>query len=57
MTWILLKSPRKSTQFTKHFSSMHTKGNIQLKFENGGLLLDQRYIFYFLGNKFIKISQ
>ena len=31
MPWIVLQSPGKSPQFTKYFSSMHPKGNNQLK--------------------------
>ena len=45
MTCILLQSPGKSPQFTKYLSSMHPKVNPQLKFENGGFLLDLHYIY------------
>ena len=45
--WILLQPPGKSPQFTKYLSSMHPKGNTQLKFENGGFLLYQHYMYPF----------
>ena len=31
MPWILLQSPGKSPQFTKHLSSIHPKGNTQVQ--------------------------
>ena len=48
MPWILLQSPGKTPQFTKYLSLMHHKVNTQSKFENGGFLLDQNYIYPFL---------
>ena len=48
ITWILIQSPGKPSQFTNNLSSMHSKGNTQLQLENCGFLLDQSYIYYFL---------
>ena len=38
----------KSPQFTNRLFSMYPNGNTQLKFENGGFLFNQNYIFSFL---------
>ena len=55
--WILLKSPEKSPQFTNHLSLMYPNGNTQLKFENGGYLLDQHYFFSLFSQNFVNTSQ
>ena len=55
--WILLLSPVKSPQFTKHLSSVHPKGNIQLQIKNCGFLLDQNYIYHLFGQTFFNTSQ
>ena len=56
MPQIALQQPFKSPQFIKHFSSVHLKVNTQLKFVNGGLLLDQNFNYPFLSEFFQYLS-
>ena len=46
--WIVLQSPGKSPLCTKHFSSMHLKGNTQLKFLKCWVALISEFIIYLL---------
>ena len=57
MPWILPQSPEKSPQFTNHLYSMYPNEASNYRFENGGHLLDQHYIFSIFGHTFVNSFQ
>ena len=55
--WILLQPPGKSPQFTKHLSSMHPKGNTQLKIRKWWFPLRSALYISFFCYTFVNTSQ
>ena len=55
--WIILQSPVRSPQFTKHLSSMHTKGKNQLQIQKRWVTLRSAFIYPFFCQTFVNASQ
>ena len=57
MPWILLQSPGNHHSSPIIFLQCTLKEKPNSKFENGGLLLDQHYIYHFFGKIYVNTSQ
>ena len=57
MPWILLQSPEKSPQFTKHLSLMQPKGKTQLQIRKWWVPLRSEFYISFFGQNFVHTYQ
>ena len=57
MSWIILQSPRKPPQFTKHLSSMQPKVNNQLQIRKWKVPLQPNYTYPFFSHTFVNTFQ